>query len=73
MRDINAIVKTIFENIKRLSLDYTNTTVRENLEGFDIIVDIRIEKESLNPYGMINTIPQINIDDILPKKESEPI
>lgn len=58
MKDVNEIVRTIFENIKGFNLDYANTTIKENIDGYNVIVDIRIEKERQIPYDLINTIPR---------------
>lgn len=66
MIDINEIrdrlIKTVIEN----KLGYINTAIHENFETYDVIIDIRIEKEQRGLYSSINTIPQVNLDDILP-------
>ena len=74
MKDVNEIIKTLLENAKKFNLSYTNTTVHEKYEdNLEVSVDIRVSKYSDNPYGLINTIPQHNLDDILPKGDRGPL
>lgn len=69
MKDINEIMDSLINSVIENKLDYLNTTIHEKFEIYDVIIEVRIEKERLNPYGVINTIPQPNFDDILPEED----
>ena len=73
MIDINEIrdrlIKTVIEN----KLEHINSAILEDYEAYEIIIDIRIEKRQVGLYSSINTIPEINLDDILPKGDKGPL